>query len=298
LKDLWKVSSFRESILKQTDTTVFARFFQYVVGDCLYATETAIEKLSEVKHFEKSDLSSLDQIDRVESQTEFRRNKDAARFYFEFARRNLWMMHVITTNVPESIERAELFPPFAKALNYFISILIKQENLLDVNEPKFYRFVPQEVFAEIIQIYISLDRFPSFITAVVEDPYSFSEELFKKVSDFNFSCNWVGADAAKALLVFAQSVQTEFEKTRKQFVSLSEDDVPPEFLDQIVFTVMEDPVLLPNGEHVDRKTIKEHLLNDPTNPFTREPLTMDQVKPDVELKAKIEAFLETHKQNN
>ena len=35
---------------------------------------------------------------------------------------------------------------------------------------------------------------------------------------------------------------------------------------------------------------RSHLLNDQTDPFTKAPLTMDQVIPDVELKERIEAW--------
>lgn len=55
--------------------------------------------------------------------------------------------------------------------------------------------------------------------------------------------------------------------------------------------VMEDPVILPSSHMtVDRSTIIQHLLSDPTDPFNRAPLTIDQVVPDLELKAKISAW--------
>ena len=44
--------------------------------------------------------------------------------------------------------------------------------------------------------------------------------------------------------------------------------------------LMSDPVRLPNSlQIVDRSTIARHLLSDQTDPFTRAPLTMDQVEP-------------------
>ena len=59
------------------------------------------------------------------------------------------------------------------------------------------------------------------------------------------------------------------------------NDAPTEFLDPLTWTVMQDPVRLPGGgcAVVDRATIQKHLLNDPTDPFTRMPLTLDQVIP-------------------
>ena len=69
------------------------------------------------------------------------------------------------------------------------------------------------------------------------------------------------------------------------------DDAPDEFLDPVMATLMEDPVMLPNsGTVVDRLTIKKHLMNDPTDPFNRSPLTIEQVVPQPELLAKINEY--------
>lgn len=76
------------------------------------------------------------------------------------------------------------------------------------------------------------------------------------------------------------------------------EDAPEEFLDPIMSTLMTDPVILPSSRvTVDRTTIARHLLSDQTDPFNREPLTMDQVKTDEQLKAKIEAWICERKTN-
>ena len=68
-------------------------------------------------------------------------------------------------------------------------------------------------------------------------------------------------------------------------------EVPDEFLDPLMFTLMEDPVILPGSKiSIDRSTIKAHLLSDPTDPFNRMPLKLEDVKEDVELKQKIHDF--------
>ena len=69
-------------------------------------------------------------------------------------------------------------------------------------------------------------------------------------------------------------------------------DAPDEFLDEIMAIFMKDPVVLPSGHFVDRSTITQHLLNDPKDPFNREPMTVDDIKPAVELKAKIASWLD------
>jgi len=74
-------------------------------------------------------------------------------------------------------------------------------------------------------------------------------------------------------------------------------DAPDEFLDEILSTFMKDPVILPSGHFVDRPTIAQHLLNDPTDPFNRQPMTIDDVKPATELKAKIDAWISEKKES-
>jgi len=82
------------------------------------------------------------------------------------------------------------------------------------------------------------------------------------------------------------------EKAVQSGVEEEEDlgDVPDEFLDPLMFTLMEDPVLLPSGVTIDRSTIRAHLLGESRDPFNRAPLTMDMVKDDNELKIKIQSW--------
>lgn len=56
-------------------------------------------------------------------------------------------------------------------------------------------------------------------------------------------------------------------------------DAPNEFKDAIMDTLMEDPVILPSSHVVDRSVIIRHLLNSPTDPFSRQPLVVEQLVP-------------------
>lgn len=43
-------------------------------------------------------------------------------------------------------------------------------------------------------------------------------------------------------------------------------------------TLMTDPVMLPSGNIMDRSIILRHLLNSPTDPFNRQPLTENMLE--------------------
>jgi hypothetical protein len=53
-----------------------------------------------------------------------------------------------------------------------------------------------------------------------------------------------------------------------------------EMIDPLMFTLMNDPVILPTSKtRIDRQTIKSHLLSDATDPFNRAPLKIEDVLP-------------------
>ena len=75
------------------------------------------------------------------------------------------------------------------------------------------------------------------------------------------------------------------------------DNVPEHYLDPVLYTIMKDPVKLPSGNIMDRSSITQHLLNDPKDPFNRQPLTVDQLVPVDDLRAEIEAWRATKTQS-
>ena len=67
-------------------------------------------------------------------------------------------------------------------------------------------------------------------------------------------------------------------------------DVPDEFLDPILNTLMEDPVILPSGVAMDRAVITRHLLNKRIDPFNRQPLDVKDLRDYSDMKRRIEAW--------
>ncbi|KAG7380295.1 Ubiquitin conjugation factor E4 B [Phytophthora pseudosyringae] len=77
-------------------------------------------------------------------------------------------------------------------------------------------------------------------------------------------------------------------------------DIPDQYLDPLLSTLMTDPVRLPSGNILDRDVIARHLLassqqggSTGRDPFTREPLTMAMVEPCDALRSEIQVYLRT-----
>jgi hypothetical protein len=56
---------------------------------------------------------------------------------------------------------------------------------------------------------------------------------------------------------------------------------------------MHDPVMTRNGHSYERATIYEHLKRSKTDPLTREPLSIDELRPNYGLKAACDEFWES-----
>jgi len=69
-------------------------------------------------------------------------------------------------------------------------------------------------------------------------------------------------------------------------------EIPDWAVDTITFELMHDPVVTNNGHSYEKNTLLEHLKRSPTDPLTREPLTIDQLRPNIALRKALEEFWE------
>jgi len=70
-----------------------------------------------------------------------------------------------------------------------------------------------------------------------------------------------------------------------------ESDAPEEFCDELMGTVMSDPVRLPSGQVLDRDTMtRQFLANGNKNPYTNQPMMPEDLQALDDLKAKIAAW--------
>ena len=106
------------------------------------------------------------------------------------------------------------------------------------------------------------------------------------------TCRRLNLLTGESMIAF-ESLPGIVEEVSRTFAEDEEllNDAPDEFLDEILSSFMSDPVILPSGHYVDRSTITQHLLNDPIDPFNREAMTIDDVKPATELKEKMNLWL-------
>ncbi|KAL8897105.1 MAG: hypothetical protein Q9207_007379 [Kuettlingeria erythrocarpa] len=105
----------------------------------------------------------------------------------------------------------------------------------------------------------------------------------------------IGAQEEKAEIL--DTSRRKLEELRSAFAlsdpqNLQPREVPDYMIDNISFCVMHDPVVTKTGNSYERSTILEHLKRSPTDPLTREPLTVRDLRPNLALKQACAEFLE------
>ncbi|KAK5163210.1 uncharacterized protein LTR77_010796 [Saxophila tyrrhenica] len=70
-------------------------------------------------------------------------------------------------------------------------------------------------------------------------------------------------------------------------------EIPDHLIDMITFEPMHDPVMTKNGHSYERATIYEHLKRSPTDPLTRDPLRVEDLRSNFGLKAACDEFWES-----
>lgn len=70
-------------------------------------------------------------------------------------------------------------------------------------------------------------------------------------------------------------------------------EIPDHLIDMITFEPMHDPVMTKNGHSYERSTIYEHLKRSATDPLTRDPLTINDLRSNFGLKAACDEFWES-----
>lgn len=151
-----------------------------------------------------------------------------------------------------------------------------------------FDFDPASTVKQICHIYLNLKDSDDFCLAITQDGRSFSSDLFTYAENTLIKIG--GGDLISEILELSTKVNLieQIQKLNDEALS----NPPDEFLDPILSILMKDPVILPSSKvTVDRSTISRHLLSDQSDPFNRSPLSMDKVKPDAELKKKIDEWI-------
>ncbi|XP_077578234.1 ubiquitin conjugation factor E4 A isoform X2 [Stigmatopora nigra] len=309
LKIMWGEHNYRESIkhladfasknLEAMNPPLFLRFLNLLMNDAIFLLDEAIQYLSKIKILQlERDRGEWDQLAhdaRREKESNLQMFGQLGRFHNIMSNETIGTLALLTSGIKRIFVHPFLAERIISMLNYFLQHLVGPKmGALKVKDFSEFDFKPQQLVYDICTIYLNLGDEENFCATVPKDGRSYSPTLFCQTIRVLKKINKPG-DVIVAFGLLADKIKSHADRQQEEEETYL--DAPEEFLDPIMSTLMLDPVLLPSSNvTVDRTTIARHLLSDQTDPFNRSPLTMDQIRPNEELRQQISQWLDKHKQ--
>ncbi|RLV89341.1 E4 ubiquitin-protein ligase UFD2 [Spathaspora sp. JA1] len=304
LEQLWKNPIYRYQLKNYSTNNVdfFIRFIARMLNDTTYLLDETFNVLNEIHDIQQElktrQISPGDETrgTNEELASNLETLESRAKSYMGLSNKTMELFKLFTKEVPRGFMLAEIIDRLAGMLNYNLSIMVGPKcSNLKVETPEKYNFEPKTILTLLCEIYVNLSSQQEFINSVARDERSFNLAYFEKAEKILTTKTFVESKTINTLIKFAH--QAEDQRKMDQLEEMEMGEIPDEFLDPLMFTLMNDPVILPGSKvTIDRATIKAHLLSDSTDPFNRMPLNLDDVVDNIELKQKIEEFRQNSKQ--
>ena len=268
-----------------------------LMGDVSYLSDETIQRLTDIKKYQelkdnKELWNSKTEEDKKREDDKFTENDRLLKSECRLLNHSLGFMTIICSCLQKYFIKEKKAERLATLLNYCLDEFTSKSSQLKIKNKKDYEFSPSYIMESLIKIYSYFDDYETFIEFIVSDESYYKYDNFIKAIKVKNDFNKVKVDT-EVSEKFDDLVYNKLKKA-EDFVKKNEidyEDAPEEFIDPLIFTLMEDPVILPSSKNnIDRKTIEEYLLTNPTDPFTRQPLTKEELIPNEELKKRIDEY--------
>ncbi|KAJ3115786.1 hypothetical protein HK100_001231, partial [Physocladia obscura] len=282
LKAVWEDQNHRIALIKESRKEEFIKFANLLMNDTSYLLDESLGKLSDIHKLqdEMDDIetwNALDQAARDEKLKYLSTYENAARSYVMLCTETVNMFQYLTSDekivtpfmAPYIVER------LAAMLDYNLTTLVGPKCTdLKVKNPEKYGFDAKKLLTKLVDIFVNLAHRSEFVQAVAKDERSYKKDIFTRAVDILSRYGLKNSRDLETIKGFVQKVEEVIRNTQVEDEELG--DVPDDFLDPLLASLMEDPVILPtSGVTVDRSTIITQLLSQPRDPFNRKPLTID-----------------------
>uniref|UniRef100_A0A182NE96 Ubiquitin conjugation factor E4 B n=1 Tax=Anopheles dirus TaxID=7168 RepID=A0A182NE96_9DIPT len=298
-KGLWESALHRQAFVNESKSgKQFVKFVNFFLNDTTYLLDECLEYLKRIHEtqmlmIDDSGWNSLTQEAQQSRQRQLVQDERQCRSYLTLARETVDMFHYMTIDIKEPFLRPELIDRLSSMLNYNLHQLCGPKcNDLRVRHPYKYGWDPRRLLGQLIDIYLHLSC-DEFAAALAADERSFEKHFFEDAAN---RVERIGIRSHRDVDEFRKLIQNASEIYIKNQENADEfAEAPDDFKDPLMDTLMTDPVVLPSGTIMDRAIITRHLLNSSTDPFNRQPLTEDMLKPATELKERIQQWIKDYR---
>ncbi|KAL6714904.1 Ubiquitin conjugation factor E4 [Lecanora helva] len=295
IKCIWSNPIYREHLSDEAKVNLdfFVRFVNLLLNDVTFVLDESLSAFVQIHNLQqelKNSSPAMEQNIKTEKEEALQAAQGKARSYMQLTNETVAMLKLFTETLADSFTMPEIVQRLADMLDYNLDVMVgpKSKDLVVENRRE-YGFEPKQLLAEIVDVYLNLKDKENFVFAVARDGRSYKPANLEQAT--RVLKKW--ALKSPEELTAWSSLGQKFKKAKELDDQAEEDlgEIPDEFLDPLMYTLMEDPVILPTSKtSIDRSTIRSHLLSDPNDPFNRAPLKIEDVITDVNLKNRIQAF--------
>ncbi|CAN9138018.1 unnamed protein product [Alternaria alternata] len=293
IKCIWPNPIYREHLATEARVNLdfFVQFVNLLLNDVTFVLDesfTAFKEIHDLSRELKNAPANMEQTARQEQEEKLASAQGKAKSYMQLTNETVAMLKLFTEALADSFTKKEVVVRLAHMLDYNLEALVgPKKSQLKVENPEEYGWNPRNMLAEVTDVYLNLESKQSFIDAVATDGRSYREEYmteaYKILQRFKLK--------SPEQMEQWQSMSDRIKEAKAQADMVEADlgEIPDQYLDPILASLMEDPVTLPvSRQIVDRGTIQAHLLSDPHDPFNRTPLKIEDVIPNDELREEIQ----------
>ena len=284
IKCIWPNNVYVDKLGREAKVNLefFVRFVNLLLNDVTFVLDesfTAFHTIYDLQNELSSAGTSLNEEQRKEKEEELESTKGRAKSYMQLTNETVDMLKLFTGALSDAFTTPEIVQRLADMLDYNLDAMVgPKSKSLKVDNLQEYNFNPGSLLGEIVDVYLNLANKDNFFLAVARDGRSYKPSNFA-----------MAATILKNKVLKGPEEILKWNKLVEKFAKAKQEDedaeaelgeIPEEFLDPLMYTLMEDPVILPVSRTVmDRSTIRSHLLSDPHDPFNRVPLVIEDVLP-------------------
>lgn len=277
---LKQLAAFAEHNMDSVQSPIFLRFINLLINDAIFLLDEGLSLMSKLREAQQERDSGAwtreSNQQRQQNEANFIHLGRLAKFHNFIGRDTIATLTTITDYVKSFFSHKILVDRMASMLNYFLHHLVgPNKRNFKVKQMNEYDFNPGELVKNICRIYVNLacpsslpnnsvsdggfnEKYEQFCLAICQDDRSYSADLLGQA--YQILISKLGQPVlAEDINTVDLLVKEVMRRQRKREIPL--EDIPEEFLDPLMSTIMSDPVILPGSRKVlDRATITRHLL--------------------------------------
>lgn len=279
-KKLLDLADYAENNIDSVETPIFLRFINLLINDAIFLLDEGLSLMAKLKEKEQERDSGAWQnqnpSQRHHNEANFAYLGRLAKFHNYIGRDTITALCLVTDHVKSIFSHSILADRTAAMLNYFLRNLVGPNKMnFKVKQMNDYEFQPGDLVRNICRIYVNLGcrnpiaiqsvtsslqsnpKYEEFCLAISGDDRSYTPDLLNDAHSVLIRLNvpMLGED----LRTVDRTIKDVARRHRQREIPL--EDIPEDFLDPLMSTLMSDPVILPGSRKVlDRATITRHLL--------------------------------------